>query len=206
MPQGASHPRLVPLGCGAPEATPAHGSVGVVFWKALIVGLLRHARKPWAAGLGLVAALPVPGGSTWCLRPARPRRRVGPSTRECSALLPSSVGAWPHRRHRCHSVGVGAPASHSAALGALQLRTGPCFSRYLMLCPDFLVLLSGVLPVVTAAHPEVAATRSFQAHPYSSSPTHQLTAGVGGALRQLFLGICSEWWPCAHGRVAWKTN
>ena len=97
----------------------------------------------------------------------------GPSTRECSAR--GSLPLWalgPTEDTDVTSAwggGTGVPQRCSGCPSAEN--RGPHFlPRYLML--QTFCTLSGVLPVVTAAHPEVATARSFQAPPTAGRQLH----------------------------------
>lgn len=157
-------------------------------------GGLPRSPNSWSGFVGCPAGS---WGSTWCPRPARPRRGGWAFHTGVLSTAPFLCGRLaPQKTQMSRVLGVGAPASHSCS-GCLFSREQrsplpPPASN----APDFLRSEWSAPCGHSCASSEVAATRSFQAPPTAGRQLHstpETPQQVGGALRAALLGICSEW-------------
>lgn len=95
---------LFPWGVGRWKPRPPTALLAWVFLsgKNCLVNVSEDCQEVLTVGLGLWAAPPVPGVLPGARGPHGPGGGWAFHTGVLSTGLPSSVGAWPHRRHRCH--------------------------------------------------------------------------------------------------------
>lgn len=136
------------------------------------VNVAEDCQEVLTVGVALWAALPVPGfylaheATRRCPRPSWPRRRVGlphgSGQHEASFLCGRT---WPHRRHTSARGGGSGVPQRCPGCPSAKSRGPHLLPRYLK---HQTLSSEWSAPVVTAAHPEGAATRSFQAVPKAS--------------------------------------